>query len=126
MASAATGGGTPTSARCRSTSSGSSPAVSIVWAMASAAPADVLGEREGARAGPVDVGPLQVARQLLDLAVAELRDAPADHQAAAVLLRHAEQDGAVQRVDERRTALAVQLDAEAAGQVGHVESKPSG
>ena len=36
MASAATGGGTPTSARWRSTSSGSSPAVSMVWAMASA------------------------------------------------------------------------------------------
>ena len=65
--------------------SGSSPAVSIVWAMASRPPADVLGEREGARTGPVDVRPLQVARQLLDLAVAERRDAPADHQAAAVL-----------------------------------------
>ena len=106
MASAATGGGTPTSASCRSTSSGSSPAVSMVWAMRVRPPADVLGERQRARTGPVDVRPLQVARQLLDLAVAERRDAPADHQAAAVLLRHAEQDGAVERVDERGAALA--------------------
>ena len=56
--------------------------------------------------------------------MAERRDAPADHQAAAVLLRHAEQDGALQRVDERGAALALQLDAQAAGEVGHVELEP--
>ena len=50
-------GGTPTSASWRSTSSGSSPAVSMVWAMASRAPADVLGERRARWGRPSRRGP---------------------------------------------------------------------
>ena len=46
--------------------------------MASARQRTCSGNVSGARSRPVDVGPLQVGRQLLDLAVAERRDAPAD------------------------------------------------
>ena len=61
MASAATGGGTPTNARWRSTSSGSSPAVEHGVGDGVRPPADVLGERERRGTGPVDVRPLQIA-----------------------------------------------------------------
>ena len=97
------------------------PRSSIVWAMASARQRTCSGNVRRARAGPVDVGPLQVARQLLDLAVAERRDAPADHQAAAVLLRHAEQHVRCSALTNAARRWPVQLDAQAAGQVGHVE-----
>ena len=93
----------------------------MVWASASARQRMCSGKVSG-------LGPTQSAWARCrsvgscdDLAVAERRDPAAHEQAVGVVLRHAEEHRALERVHEGRPALALQLDAEAPGQVRDVE-----